>query len=120
MSDFLTTWGGPLAIAAAVGVAFYLCTGSKSAGAKPSAAPSKASQAASGSSGPLKFKADVEAAIPGVVVTGEPTRETTGAFEIQVVGGPLVHSKLGGEGYVTEANVHSVIDKIKAYASKNE
>lgn len=54
------------------------------------------------------------------MVTGEPTPETSGAFEVQIKGGPLVHSKLGGAGHVTEANSSTVVEAIKAWAAKNQ
>eukprot|EP00854_Cymbomonas_tetramitiformis_P017101 gene17101-20327_t len=55
-----------------------------------------------------KFKA-VENAIvnkfPGgkVEVTGEATPGASGKFEVQIVGGALLHSKAGGDGYVDSA-----------------
>jgi len=33
-------------------------------------------------------------------VTGEATPNTSGYFEVQIVGGPLLHSKKGGMGHV--------------------
>jgi len=45
--------------------------------------------------------AAVQKAIPeGVEFTGEGTPGATGWLEVQVVGGPLLHSKKGGDGYV--------------------
>ena len=58
--------------------------------------------------------------MPGVQVTGEATPDTTGAFEVQIVGGPLVHSKLGGAGHVTDANRQTVFDSITSFAVKNQ
>ena len=41
----------------------------------------------------------VKSKYPGVEAEGEPTKDTSGAFEV-VVDGELVHSKLNGDGYV--------------------
>ena len=35
-----------------------------------------------------------------VELSGEPTKHTSGAFEVQVVGGSLLWSKTRGDGYV--------------------
>jgi len=45
-----------------------------------------------------------------------PTPTTSGAMEVQVIGGPLVHSKLGGMGHVDSQDKEDAIeDKIDEY-----
>ncbi|GFR60835.1 selenoprotein W [Elysia marginata] len=49
---------------------------------------------------------------PGEIeVTGEGTPTATSKFEVQIVGGKMIHSKLGGEGFV---NNKAKMDKIVA------
>jgi len=54
------------------------------------------------------FGADVE-------VTGEGTPQQTGYLEVQIVGGPLLHSKKNGDGYVdSPAKLEKILNGIKA------
>ena len=50
-----------------------------------------------------------------VEVTGEGTPDTTGYLEVQVVGGALLHSKKGGDGYVdTSAKMDKIFAGVEA------
>lgn len=65
----------------------------------------------------METKKKIEAARSDLVVTGEPTEGTTGAFEVKAVKtGKVYHTKLGGEGYLhnDEAKLKKVIDAILA------
>lgn len=53
------------------------------------------------------------AAFPHAKVDGVRVGGSTGCFEVKV-NGQLVHSKLKGEGFVTEQNAPAMIEKIKA------
>jgi len=47
-------------------------------------------------------------------LTSEGTPEQTGWFEVQVVGGKLLHSKKNGDGYVdSDAKLQKIINGIK-------
>jgi len=47
---------------------------------------------------------ELERIFPGQLeFEGEATKSTTGYFEVQVVDGPLLHSKKGGMGHVDNA-----------------
>ena len=47
-------------------------------------------------------------------ITGEPTKETSGALEVSV-NGNLVHTKLGGDGYVdSDAKINKIFEAITA------
>ena len=47
-------------------------------------------------------------------ITGEPTKETSGALEV-TVNGNLIHSKLGGDGYVdSDAKINKIFEAITA------
>jgi selT/selW/selH-like putative selenoprotein len=48
------------------------------------------------------IKQAIEARFPGaaLTITGEGTPAATGYLEVQIVGGPLLHSKKNGGGYV--------------------
>ena len=66
----------------------------------------------------LKFSAQISdefsAELGDLDITGEPTKETTGALEVSV-NGNLVHSKLGGDGYVdSDAKINKIFDAITA------
>lgn len=52
---------------------------------------------------------------PGAVEwTSEATPGATGALEVQVIGGPMLHSRKGGDGYVdTQAKMDAIIDGVK-------
>jgi len=59
-----------------------------------------------------KLKAELEKKFPGKLdITGEGTPSTTGWFEVEIVGGSLLHSKKNGDGYVDS---NSKMDKIVA------
>ncbi len=57
-----------------------------------------------------KLKQDLESRFPGQVeVTGEASSGSTGQLEVQIVGGKMLHSKLGGDGYVdTDAKLNKI------------
>ncbi len=57
-----------------------------------------------------KLKQDLESRFPGQVeVTGEAVPGSTGQLEVQIVGGKMLHSKLGGDGYVdTDAKLNAI------------
>jgi selT/selW/selH-like putative selenoprotein len=58
-----------------------------------------------------EFGTDVE-------VTAESTPTTSGALEVQIKGGALVHSKLGGGGYVDSPDkMKKIIEGIRAHIS---
>jgi selT/selW/selH-like putative selenoprotein len=62
-------------------------------------------------------KAVLESNIPGIAVTGEPTPNTSGAFEVvNVATGKVYHSKLQGGGYLDtdQAKLMAVLNEIKA------
>jgi len=46
-------------------------------------------------------------------VTGEATPGTSGWFEVQIIGGPLVHSKKGGMGHVEDPE--SILKKVATF-----
>jgi len=47
------------------------------------------------------LKKELERIFPDQLdITGEGTPSTTGYLEVQIVGGPLIHSKKNGMGYV--------------------
>lgn len=47
-------------------------------------------------------------------ITGEGTPNATGFFEVQIVGGKLVHSKKNGDGYVdSNEKLTKIISAIK-------
>jgi len=49
-----------------------------------------------------------------VEITSEGTPGTTGWFEVQVVGGKLLHSKKNGDGYVdSDAKLEKIVKGIK-------
>jgi len=52
---------------------------------------------------------------PGTVAwTSEATPGATGALEVQVVGGPMLHSRKGGDGYVdTPQKMEAIIQGVK-------
>jgi len=54
--------------------------------------------------------------LPGIVVSGESTSWTSGYFEVAVKGGPVVHSKKDGGGFVTEQNMPDVVAAITKFA----
>jgi len=56
------------------------------------------------------LKQDLESRFPGQVeVTGEASPGSTGQLEVQIVGGKMLHSKLGGDGYVdTDAKLNNI------------
>ena len=56
-----------------------------------------------------------EAVGPGTVTwTSEATPGATGALEVQVVGGPMLHSRKGGDGYVdTPQKMEAIIQGVK-------
>jgi len=58
-----------------------------------------------------RVKEELEKKFPGLEVTGEPTKGMSGAFEVQIVGGALLHSKNNGDGYVDNS---AKMDKICA------
>ncbi|CAH8492170.1 unnamed protein product [Heterobilharzia americana] len=45
--------------------------------------------------------------------TGEGTPQSTGWFEVQVVGGPLLHSKKNGDGYVDSQKMEAICDAVR-------
>jgi hypothetical protein len=56
----------------------------------------------------------------GLTVRGFPTPETSGKLEVQVVGGPMVHSKAGGAGYVdTPEKIEAILQGIAEHAIKS-
>lgn len=59
-----------------------------------------------------------------VNVVGTPTEEVTGWLEVQIVGGPLLHSKKNGDGLVTQKKMNAMIEEIikflKAKQEKNK
>jgi len=58
------------------------------------------------------FGADIE-------VDGGPTKGTTGALEVQIVGGALLHSKLGGDGYIdSQAKKDKIFNGVREALSK--
>lgn len=58
------------------------------------------------------MKSELEARFPGKIeVKGEATPGTTGWFEVEIVGGKLLHSKKNGDGYVDNS---AKFDKIAA------
>jgi selT/selW/selH-like putative selenoprotein len=47
------------------------------------------------------LKSELEKEFGGeICVEGEATPTATGWFEVQIIGGPLIHSKKNGDGYV--------------------
>jgi len=51
-----------------------------------------------------------------VAVTSESTPDTSGALEVQIVGGRMLHTKLGGQGYVdTPAKMRAILDGLHAH-----
>jgi len=47
-------------------------------------------------------------------ITGEATPNTSGFFEVQIVGGPLIHSKKNGMGQVdSSAKLEKVVAGVK-------
>jgi len=49
-----------------------------------------------------------------IEVTGEGTPTSTGYFEVEIVGGKLIHSKKNGDGYVdSAAKLKKIVDAIK-------
>eukprot|EP00808_Paulinella_micropora_P001827 g68085.t1 len=70
---------------------------------------------------PTALKRALEEALKSdVEVDGARTPTTTGAFEVQIVGGPLVHSKLNGDGHLNPTKQSELIAKIKAYGEGKE
>ena len=55
-------------------------------------------------------------AYPGANIKGTPVGGRTGCFEV-TVNGKLVHSKLGGEGFVTKNNGDAFMAKVKQAAA---
>lgn len=50
----------------------------------------------------------------GLEITGEPTPNSTGYLEVQIVGGKLLHSKKNGDGYVdSEAKYLKIVKGIE-------
>jgi selT/selW/selH-like putative selenoprotein len=50
-----------------------------------------------------------------IEVVGEATPTTTGYLEVSIVGGPVLHSKKNGDGYVdTPAKKQKIINGIRA------
>jgi len=63
-----------------------------------------------------KLRQELEAKFPGKLeVTGEGTPGLTGFLEVQIVDGPLLHSKKNGDGYV---DTQAKLDKIFAGVEK--
>ncbi len=62
-----------------------------------------------------KIKQELEAKFPGKLeITGEGTPGTTGWLEVEIVGGPVLHSKKNGDGYVdTEAKMNKIIQGVE-------
>ncbi|OXA50321.1 Selenoprotein W [Folsomia candida] len=47
-------------------------------------------------------------------ITGEPTPNTSGYFEVQIVGGPLLHSKKDGMGHVdSSAKLQKIVAGVR-------
>ncbi|XP_032789635.1 selenoprotein W-like [Daphnia magna] len=63
-----------------------------------------------------KLKQELEGLFPGLLdITGEGTPGVTGYFEVQVVGGKLLHSKKNGNGFVdSAAKMQTIVDGVKA------
>ncbi|KAK4027086.1 hypothetical protein OUZ56_016104 [Daphnia magna] len=62
------------------------------------------------------LKQELEGLFPGLLdITGEGTPGVTGYFEVQVVGGKLLHSKKNGNGFVdSAAKMQTIVDGVKA------
>lgn len=59
----------------------------------------------------------LEEAVPGLVVSGEATKGSTGAFEVVAVKTEKqYHSKLGGQGYLDndKAKLAALVEAVKA------
>lgn len=52
---------------------------------------------------------------PGEIeVTGEGTPNSSGKFEVQIVGGNVIHSKMNGDGFVdSKAKMEKVVSAIR-------
>eukprot|EP00808_Paulinella_micropora_P001919 g24392.t1 len=60
------------------------------------------------------------AEFPGVKVTSPSTGlESNGKFEVQIVGGPLLHSKKQGQGYCEGAKLTAMIQRAHAYLEES-
>jgi len=63
-----------------------------------------------------KLKQQLEEKFPGKLdISGEGTPETTGYLEVEIVDGPVLHSKKNGDGYV---DTQEKLDKIFAGVEK--
>merc|ERR1711936_935965 len=64
-----------------------------------------------------KIKQELEAKFGDKVeVTGKGTPETTGYLEVEVVGGAVLHSKKGGDGYVdTSEKMNKIFAGVQAF-----
>ncbi|XP_043217152.1 selenoprotein W-like [Amphibalanus amphitrite] len=62
-----------------------------------------------------RIKAELDGAFPRELdITGEGTASVTGYFEVQIVGGKLLHSKKNGNGYVdTPEKMNRIVQGIK-------
>ncbi|VDP33814.1 unnamed protein product [Schistosoma margrebowiei] len=49
----------------------------------------------------------------GVLNSGEGTPQSTGWFEVQVIGGPLLHSKKNGDGFVDSKKLERICNAIR-------
>nr|CAX82753.1 selenoprotein W, 1 [Schistosoma japonicum] len=60
------------------------------------------------------FKQQLERRFPGKLeISGEGTPQSTGWFEVQVVDGPLLHSKKNGDGYVDNKKLERICEAIR-------
>ncbi|CAH8524435.1 unnamed protein product [Schistosoma rodhaini] len=60
------------------------------------------------------FKQQLERRFPGKLeISGEGTPQSTGWFEVQVVGGPLLHSKKNGDGFVDSNKLERICNAIR-------
>ena len=68
------------------------------------------------------MKTILEANVPGITVTGEPTQDTSGAFEVvNVQSGKKYHSKLSGEGHLADnaAKLQAIINELKVESAES-
>ncbi|GFN76455.1 selenoprotein w [Plakobranchus ocellatus] len=64
-----------------------------------------------------KFKKELLSLFePGQIeVTGEGTPNSTGKFEVEIVGGKLIHSKMNGDGFVNnKEKMEKIVEAIRA------
>ncbi|CAH8511144.1 unnamed protein product [Schistosoma bovis] len=60
------------------------------------------------------FKQQLERRFPGKLeISGEGTPQSTGWFEVQVIGGPLLHSKKNGDGFVDSKKLERICNAIR-------